>query len=271
MKTKFFAKLFIIFSLICNTLAFSLPTFATSFNMTSSVKQVAPGDTFSVSVGGDCIGRVNIKVVGGTATQTAVWVEENYQTVTITAGNSGTVTVTATPETGFSDSDANEYKPGARTTSVNIVAPSQPTETKPNTNQPNTSTNNTSTSKPTTNQDSTTKPTNTNSEPTTKPEDDANVETENKTEPETPSEDTDAEVIDEVIDPTEESEVIPSDPCTKYATSNTIAWIIAGIFALLFLGTFIALIYLLSKRDTQAKPADKPKSKTSAKSHETSH
>lgn len=67
MKTKFFAKFFIIFSLICNTFAFSLPTFAASFNMTSSVKQVAPGGTFSVSVGGDCIGRVNIKVVGGTA------------------------------------------------------------------------------------------------------------------------------------------------------------------------------------------------------------
>lgn len=271
MKSKILSKFFIILSLICSVSAFSAPTYAASFNMTSSSKQVAPGGTFSVSVGGDCIGRVNIKVTGGTTAQTAIWVEENYQTITVTAGNSGTVTVTATPEAGFSDSDANEYKPGNRTVSINIVAPSQPTETKPSGNTSNTNTNNTSTSKPTTNQNSAVKPPTTNSEQTTKPEDDTNVETENKTEPETPSEETDTGVVDEVIEPTEELEVGTSDPCAKYATSNTAAWIIAGIFAFLFLGTFIALIYLLSKRDMQAKPSGKTQSKTSTKPHEKSH
>ena len=93
---------------------FVLNVNAASFGMTSSTKTVAPNSTFTIKVGGDCIGRVNLSVSNGTLSSTSVWVEQGYQSVAVTAGSSGTVTVTASPVTGFSDSDANIYNPGSR-------------------------------------------------------------------------------------------------------------------------------------------------------------
>ncbi|MCI8331083.1 MAG: cadherin-like beta sandwich domain-containing protein [Bacilli bacterium] len=104
---------------------------AATFSMSSSTKQISPNGTFSVSVGGDCIGRVNLSVTNGTLSTSSVWVEQGYTTVTVTAGSSGQVTITATPETGFSDSDANIYNPGSRSVTVNIG-----TSSNTNTNNP---------------------------------------------------------------------------------------------------------------------------------------
>ena len=105
---------------------------AASFKMTASTSEVSPNGSFTVSVGGDCIGRVNLSVSNGTLSTSSVWVEQNYQTVTVKAGGSGAVTVTATPTKGFSDPDANEYNPGARSVKVNIASGVGSTE-KPNT------------------------------------------------------------------------------------------------------------------------------------------
>lgn len=128
---------------------------AATFKMTASKTQISPNETFSISVGGDCIGRVNISVTNGTASANSVWVEQNYQTVNIKAGGSGSVTVTATPTVGFLDADANEYKPGARSVKVTIVSqntntsqekpdtkPNTDTSTKPNTSGSNNNSNN---------------------------------------------------------------------------------------------------------------------------------
>lgn len=104
---------------------------AASFNLTPSTKQVAPGSTFTVRVGGEAIGRVNLSVSNGTLSSSSVWVEENYINVTVTAGESGVVVVTATPVTGFSDSDANLYNPGPRSVSVSIVSNSSSTNPNP--------------------------------------------------------------------------------------------------------------------------------------------
>ena len=121
---------------------------AASFKISASSTKVNPNGSFTVSVGGDCIGRVNLSVTNGTLSTSSVWVEQNYQTVSVKAGNSGTVTVTATPAVGFSDADANEYKPGARSAKVSIIAPStstpsdKPTTQPPSTQNPNTKPNN---------------------------------------------------------------------------------------------------------------------------------
>lgn len=123
-----------------------LPVKAASFSIRASKTQVQPNETFTITVGGECIGRVNINVSNGTTSTSSVWVEENYKTVTITAGGSGSVTVTATPVVGFSDSDANEYNPGARSVTVQIEQAS--TNTPSNTNSVQTPANN---NKPTTN------------------------------------------------------------------------------------------------------------------------
>lgn len=111
---------------------------AASFSMSSSTKQVSPNGTFSISVGGDCIGRVNLSVTNGSLSNSSVWVEQGYISVTVTAGSSGQVTVTATPETGFSDADANIYNPGTRSVTVNIGSTSTSTNnpSRPNTNKP---------------------------------------------------------------------------------------------------------------------------------------
>ena len=50
----------------------------------------------------------------------SVWVEDGYQTITVTAGSSGTVKVTATPTAGFSDLDGEPYNPGTKIVSVSI-------------------------------------------------------------------------------------------------------------------------------------------------------
>lgn len=108
------------------SILFIMPIEAASFGMSASTTQVAPNATFTISVGGDCIGRVNLSVQNGTLSATSVWVEQNMQSVTVKAGSSGTVIVTATPTTGFSDADANEYNPGSRSVSVSISSTSTP-------------------------------------------------------------------------------------------------------------------------------------------------
>ncbi len=114
---------------------------AATFGMSVSTKEISPNGTFTINVGGDCIGKVNLTVSNGTLSSNSVWVEQGYVSVKVTAGTSGKVIVTATPEIGFSDADANLYNPGARSVSVNIIANS-------NTEKPNSS-GKPSTSKPT--------------------------------------------------------------------------------------------------------------------------
>lgn len=134
-----------------------VPVNAASFGISSSKRQVNPNESFTVSIGGQCIGRVNINVSNGTASTNSVWIEQNYVSVTIKAGGSGSVVVTATPAPGFSDPNANEYSPGARSVAVTIYQKTSSSGTqKPTTN----------TNKPTTN---TNKPTASTNKPTTKP------------------------------------------------------------------------------------------------------
>lgn len=259
MKHFLKSSLLIIFSLLCGICHLSEPTFAASFSLTTSSKQVSPSATFTVSVGGSCIGRVNIKVSGGTIPKdkAAVWVEENYQTITVTAGSSGTVTVTATPETGFSDPDGNDYNPGSRSVSVAIVAPTPPATkpTTPTTPTPPASTNQT---KPSTNSNNKA-PENT---PTDSEKNEANQATEdtpNKSNDKTPDSASDSSIEDSANkneNKTEEDQNEP-DACEKAHTSALIAWIIAGIFGILFLGTLIVLIYILRKNHPAA-TSEKP-------------
>jgi len=129
----------------------TVPVKAASFGISSSKRQVKPNESFTVSIGGQCIGRVNISVSNGSASTSSIWVEQNYVPVTIKAGSSGSVTITATPTMGFSDPNANEYSPGARSTTVTIYQkPSSSTGTqKPTTNMNKPATNtSTSTTKP---------------------------------------------------------------------------------------------------------------------------
>ena len=112
---------------------------AASFTMSASTSTVAPGGSFTVTFGGDCTGRVNLSVSNGTLSSSAEWVEGNRVSVSVKAGSSGTVVVTASPSEGFSDMNGEPFNPGSRSVSVSIVKPqtSKPsTPSKPQTNTP---------------------------------------------------------------------------------------------------------------------------------------
>lgn len=125
-----------IITLITFFIIFTTSVNAASFSMTASKSGVGPSEAFTVSVGGDCIGKVNLSISNGNLSTNSVWVEQGYTSINVVAGSSGVVTITATPVAGFSDSDANPYNPGSRTVSVNIVV------NKPTTPNTNTNTNN---------------------------------------------------------------------------------------------------------------------------------
>ncbi len=144
--------------------------YAATFKITPSKSKVNPNESFTISVGGDCIGRVNLSVKNGTISSSSVWVEQNYQTVNVKAGSSGTVTITAIPTAGFSDADANEYKPGAKSTTVTIAVPNNPPAV------PDKTDNNKPADKPITNNSQTTTKPNNNSKPTEKPKNETVVE-----------------------------------------------------------------------------------------------
>lgn len=152
--------------------AFTMNVSAASFTASSSTQTVAPGGTFTVAIGGDCVGRVDISVDNGTITSISsegkvlsgttakTWIEESKPTtVTIQAGESGTVTITAVPFEGIlSTPEAEPFSPGNRVVSVNIVKPEVKPEDKPEQEKPS--------AKPETDKP-TTKP---QSKPETKPE-----------------------------------------------------------------------------------------------------
>lgn len=181
MKKSFILKTLLIVSSIFSVALGYAPVSAASFTATASVQEVAPGDSFTIRIGGSCIGRVNLSVNNGTISQSAIWVEENYVSVTVTAGTSGSVIVIATPETGFSDPDANEYKPGARSVSIKIVTPSKPPVAEEKPSQPTTKPNQPTNNKPS--QDTqTTKPQPIDT-PNDQPNDSNNIENKNEPKP----------------------------------------------------------------------------------------
>lgn len=116
---------------------------AASFSMSSSKTSVSAGESFTISVGGDCIGRVDLQISGGTLSTSSIWVEMGMQTINVTAGQSGNIVITAIPAAGFSDADAEEYNPGARSVTIGIASnngggnnqtkPDTPSTSKPTT------------------------------------------------------------------------------------------------------------------------------------------
>ncbi len=124
-------KILNILIIIISTFILTKTVDAASFSASASTTSVKPNGTFTISVGGDSIGRVDLAISNGTLSTSSVWVEQNYQTITVTAGSAGNVTITATPVTGYSDSDANIYNPGSRTIVVAITNP----QTTPSTPQ----------------------------------------------------------------------------------------------------------------------------------------
>ncbi len=93
---------------------------AAGINITASKTTASAGETITISISSNYIGRVNLTVSNGTLSSNRVWIEGVAQTVNVTVGNQGTTTVTATPENGkMSNSQGKDEN--VATASVNIA------------------------------------------------------------------------------------------------------------------------------------------------------
>ncbi len=116
-------KINIIFCIfILSIILIGVKSYAVSISVSPSKSTVSPGQSFSVTISGnDATGKVNISVSGGSASTSSVWIENNSQTITVTAGSSGTVKISASGELS---SNAGEDKTVSSSASVKIQAAS---------------------------------------------------------------------------------------------------------------------------------------------------
>ena len=71
---------------------------AASISLTPSKTSAEAGENVNVTVSSDCVGRVNLTVSNGKISTNKVWIEGGAQSVTVTVGNSGTTTITASAQ-----------------------------------------------------------------------------------------------------------------------------------------------------------------------------
>lgn len=108
---------------------------ANTLTISAANTTLAPGQTTTITVSSDSIGRVNLSVSGNAAiTGDRVWVEGNSQSFTLTAKGAGTVTLTATPENPMS-LNGNKVELSPATCTINVKEAS----TTENTNSGNSS------------------------------------------------------------------------------------------------------------------------------------
>lgn len=74
---------------------------AASISLTPSKTSAEAAENVNVTVSSDCVGRVNLTVSNGKVSTNKVWIEGGAQSVTVTVGNSGTTTITASAQDGI--------------------------------------------------------------------------------------------------------------------------------------------------------------------------
>lgn len=170
MKIKNKVKLIILLSILFTSLWIT-KTFASSISLTPSKKSVSPGETITVTIkANDATGRINISTTGGKSSISSIWVENNSQTFTVSAGTSGTVKIVANGEVSNS---LAEDKTVSASTSVTINVPTTNNTNNNNSNKPSSNNGTNTTNKPsssngsnTTNKPSSSNGTNTTIKPT---------------------------------------------------------------------------------------------------------
>lgn len=101
---------------------FSLESYAASFSV-SAPSSVQPGQSFTITItGNSATGRIDVQVSNATLNSSYVWVENNSQSITATAGSEGSISITATA-TSLADSDTGEDMTGTRSCSVSVQQP----------------------------------------------------------------------------------------------------------------------------------------------------
>ncbi len=109
-KSKIINLLFVALTIIILCGLASKIYAAGSFSVSTSSNNINVGDTITVYIkGNDAYGKVDIKANNATLSATTVFLQNDTKTVTLTARNSGTITIEATPSEsyGLGDSDEN--------------------------------------------------------------------------------------------------------------------------------------------------------------------
>ena len=81
----------------------------------------SPGETISGTISSDCVGRVNLSSSNGTISTDRVWIEGGSQSFTITVGNSGTASISASPEGGIMSSGGTDITVEGASTIISIA------------------------------------------------------------------------------------------------------------------------------------------------------
>lgn len=89
-------------------------------SISASKTNANPGETISVTISSDSVGRVNLSVSNGTLSANRVWMEGASQTVNVTVGPQGTTTVTATPEGGQMSNNKSDVPVAASSVNISI-------------------------------------------------------------------------------------------------------------------------------------------------------
>lgn len=141
MKSKIISTIFL--SLIV-LFALTISCNAASLTVTPSKSSVDPGETFSVTVTlNNGAGNISTSVSNGSGSKTA-WLDSSSYDLSVTAGNSGTVTISASGTAADYTTEEDEDVSESASVSINASEPDTNTNTEPDTNtntEPDTNTN----------------------------------------------------------------------------------------------------------------------------------
>ena len=93
---------------------------AASLSVSPSKSSVTPGEKFTVTISANgAIGRANITVTGGSANKTSVWLDPS-ESIQVTAGSSGNVTIKAVGYEMSNTSGSGDIQPDDGSATVSI-------------------------------------------------------------------------------------------------------------------------------------------------------
>lgn len=117
---KYIKEMLIIIFFMAVMWIFTTTSNAASISLTPSKSNAEAGENVNVTVSSDCVGRVNLTVSNGKISTNKVWIEGGAQSVTVTVGNSGTTTITASAQDGILSNNGVDVPISSITKSISI-------------------------------------------------------------------------------------------------------------------------------------------------------
>lgn len=117
---KYIKEMLIIIFFMAVMWIFTTTSNAASISLTPSKSSAEAGENVNVTVSSDCVGRVNLTVSNGKISTNKVWIEGGAQSVTVTVGNSGTTTITASAQDGILSNNGVDVPISSITKSISI-------------------------------------------------------------------------------------------------------------------------------------------------------